>query len=102
MKPIVENSFWASFQCSNSSNYIKVADDAVIDRIKDGFTEIIDTGDGAIVIVNDDVIYRCDVVDQIEANGQAPAFGGEREQKLVRPHCYYRSVIERERSIVNC
>lgn len=95
MQPIVENSFWASFQCSNSSNYIKVSDDAVIDRIKTGVTEIIDTGNGAIVIVNDVAIYRCAVVDRIEAHGQALAFGGDREQQLVSPRCLYPSVNRR-------
>lgn len=98
MQPVVENSFWTSFQCSNSENYIKVNDNAVIDCIKTGFTEIIDTGNGAIVIVEDTVIQRCDVIDRIEALGKAQAFGGEREQQLVRPRCLYQSVIEHERN----
>lgn len=92
MQPIIENTFWVSYQCSNSSNYIKVTDDTVIGRMKTGVTEIIDTGNGAIVIVNDVVIHRCDVVDRIEALGQASAFGGEREQQLARPRCLYPSV----------
>lgn len=97
MKPLVENSFWASFPCSNSANYIKVSDDIVIGRMKDRFAEIIDTGNGAIVIVEDTVIHRCAVIDEIEAKGQASALGGEREQKLKRPYCFYQNVIERER-----
>lgn len=91
MQSIIENAFWASFKCSNSLNYIKITDETVIDRLKTGAAEIIDTGNGAIVIVNDVVLHRCDVVDRMAAQGQLPAFGGAREQQLAYPWCLYPS-----------